>query len=125
MHIHSFRVEPGTQSTAPVREWLGELLVDSSLTSLVPDAQLLVTELINNTLIHVPGGRADVTAVIKPDEVEVHVFDQSSRHPVVCAPAPEELGGRGMLIVDRLADRWGCEPLGVGKRVWFALKDTA
>ena len=30
-------------------------------------------------------------------------------------------GGRGMLLVDRLADRWGAEPRPVGKRVWFEL----
>jgi hypothetical protein len=34
---------------------------------------------------------------------------------------PDAEGGRGMLLIQRLADRWGAEPLPTGKRVWFEL----
>jgi hypothetical protein len=39
-----------------------------------------------------------------------------SRRPDVAAPH-----GRGLLLVDALADRWGIEPLDAGKVVWFEL----
>jgi hypothetical protein len=33
--------------------------------------------------------------------------------------SPTTVGGRGLLLVERLADRWGFEPNASGKVVWF------
>jgi hypothetical protein len=35
--------------------------------------------------------------------------------------APEEEGGRGLYLVNRMAQRWGATRLGAGKVVWFEL----
>jgi anti-sigma regulatory factor (Ser/Thr protein kinase) len=31
---------------------------------------------------------------------------------------PDETGGRGLMLVEALADQWGCEPSSSGKVVW-------
>jgi hypothetical protein len=37
----------------------------------------------------------------------------------VRSPALEDESGRGMRLVDSLARRWGVQPAGTGKCVWF------
>jgi serine/threonine-protein kinase RsbW len=55
--------------------------------------------------------------------VRVEVTDPGSgfSKPRVGPPAPDALGGRGLLIVDRLATRWGVSS-GSPTRVWFELE---
>ncbi len=52
------------------------------------------------------------------DEVVVAVTDGSRDPPRPRPVAEDEPGGRGTLIIDRLADRWGVEFLPGGKQVW-------
>jgi hypothetical protein len=41
---------------------------------------------------------------------------------VLQAPAPTDTGGRGLLIVDKLADAWGSYAVGAGRKaVWFSV----
>jgi hypothetical protein len=52
--------------------------------------------------------------------LRVEVEDQGPGLPRVRHPGPQELGGRGMLLVDTYAERWGCDLCSpVGKTVWF------
>jgi anti-sigma regulatory factor (Ser/Thr protein kinase) len=83
-------------------------------------ACLLLTELVTNA-VRYAGGQISVRAGIRSDLLLVEVRDGSERMPVLGDPHPDAEGGRGLLLVDRLADRWGAEPLPVGKRVWFEL----
>jgi anti-sigma regulatory factor (Ser/Thr protein kinase) len=84
-------------------------------------ACLLLTELVANA-VRYAGGQILVRAGVRADLLLVEVRDTSERMPVLVAnPRHDAEGGRGMLLVDRLADRWGAEPLPVGKRVWFEL----
>ncbi|MCU1673197.1 MAG: hypothetical protein JWN77_1310 [Frankiales bacterium] len=83
-------------------------------------ACLLLTELVTNA-VRYAGGQISVRAGVRSDLLLVEVRDASERMPVVGDPSPDAEGGRGMLLVDRLSDRWGVEPLPVGKRVWFEL----
>jgi hypothetical protein len=48
------------------------------------------------------------------------VFDADPRLPSPGRSA-EAVGGRGLLMVAQLSDRWGFEPLADGKRVWAEL----
>jgi len=34
------------------------------------------------------------------------------------------VGGRGVRLVDAYADRWGWEPLGDRKAVWFEMREN-
>lgn len=84
------------------------------------DVVLVTDELATNALLHT-GGDAVVTVYPLPGaerRVRVEVADQSSAHPQLREPADSSLSGRGLLLVDQLADVWGVESRGTGKCVW-------
>jgi anti-sigma regulatory factor (Ser/Thr protein kinase) len=88
-------------------------------------ALLLVSELVTNAVLHaqteteVEVGRFDDTVRIAvSDGVPAGIDPEAGRHPSrVGAPS-----GRGLRIVDGLADRWGVSTSDVGKTVWFEVQ---
>lgn len=84
-------------------------------------AELLTSELVTNALIHTDHD-AVLTATVGPGGLRVEVRDFVSRRPRLCVPEPDEgTHGRGLLLVQSLADAWGVRAHGVGKSVWFEL----
>ena len=81
---------------------------------------LLTTELIANAIRHAgmdPGSdRIVFFGRLAPDLVRVEVGDNG---PGFSPEDPEEGGGFGMRLLNKLASRWGCERSGQGFRVWF------
>jgi hypothetical protein len=56
----------------------------------------------------------------------VEVRDFVAREPEVHAPdTDDDTHGRGLVLVESLADAWGVRPHGVGKSVWFQLGTEA
>ncbi|MET7932634.1 ATP-binding protein [Streptomyces sp. NPDC005322] len=53
-----------------------------------------------------------------PRTVRVEVADTSARAPRQRRADEEATHGRGLELVDGLADRWGWQPEGAGKRIW-------
>jgi hypothetical protein len=53
--------------------------------------------------------------------VRVEVDDESTALPVRRDPNPDEDHGRGILLVESLASRWGTIPTPGGKTVWFEI----
>ncbi|MQA93255.1 MAG: SpoIIE family protein phosphatase [Streptosporangiales bacterium] len=51
----------------------------------------------------------------------VEVFDQDLRLPRIRSAGENDEGGRGLYLVDQLANRWGSRPTKEGKAVWFEL----
>jgi anti-sigma regulatory factor (Ser/Thr protein kinase) len=90
------------------------------------DAQLLVSELVSNSVRHAGLGRDDlirVTAHWSGDRLMVHVRDRGRPRrasPVAGSirPAPGAESGWGLYLVDRLASRWGTTASGY----WFELR---
>ncbi|MEU6883282.1 ATP-binding protein [Streptomyces sp. NPDC046712] len=88
-------------------------------------AELLTSELVTNALIHTDHG-AVVTATVVPDSLRVEVRDFVSGLPEPSVPiADDGTHGRGLVLVQELADSWGVEDHGVGKVVWFELNGGA
>ncbi len=91
---------------------------------------LMVSELATNALIHGAGGFA-MTVERTATDLRVSVVDQGEadprQGPSLRSPRPDEPHGRGLRIVDKLADEWGtgAAPFGIGQVVWFrvALSD--
>ncbi|MFE3325340.1 ATP-binding protein [Streptomyces sp. NPDC059176] len=85
-------------------------------------AELLTSELVTNALIHTEDG-AVVTATVAPAglRVEVRDFTTGAYEPRVSAPSDENPHGRGLVLVQSLADSWGVWAQGPGKVVWFEL----
>lgn len=81
---------------------------------------LLVSELVTNAVLHALSA-ATVRLDLGPAVVRVEVQDGESRQPgVVDARATAE-SGRGLQMVQQLADRYGWTRLRRGKLVWFEL----
>jgi anti-sigma regulatory factor (Ser/Thr protein kinase) len=104
------------------------------LSHLCETAELLVSELITNAVKHA-GGAMDppddlsgldipsvILAVSRFDALLVQVWDAGSEKAVRRTAAEDDIGGRGLDLVDALAKEWGCEVLeSGGKVVWFAI----
>src|SRR5437016_2469953 len=82
--------------------------------------ELLVTELVANVVTHV-GTPMTIRARRSSGRVRVEIDDASQEVPVVRHPDTVDQHGRGMLLVDRLADAWGVDRNAHGKTVWFEL----
>jgi anti-sigma regulatory factor (Ser/Thr protein kinase) len=84
------------------------------------DALLLVSELVTNAVLH---GRSDVCVELTRahGRVRVAVLDENSRRPIPVREDPDALDGRGLALVDAVADRWGVDQRDYGKSVWFEL----
>ncbi|MFF6779152.1 ATP-binding protein [Streptomyces sp. NPDC012637] len=88
-------------------------------------AELLTSELVTNALVHTGRG-AVVTATVVPEHLRVEVRDFVSEMIRPCVPiADDGTHGRGLVLVQTLADSWGVEDRGVGKVVWFELAGGA
>ncbi|MGH4035096.1 ATP-binding protein [Actinomycetota bacterium Odt1-20B] len=104
------------------------LILRSYLTSwgmdpLADPAALALTELVANVVRHVPDRRCTVLIQRRKQGVRVEVADGNADLPPEEPPYPDGLaeGGRGLLLVDAVTDRWEVRPLpgGNGKTIWF------
>ncbi|WP_405691749.1 ATP-binding protein [Streptomyces sp. NBC_00057] len=84
-------------------------------------AELLLSELVTNALIHTRHG-AVVTVSVAPAKLRVEVRDFVSGMPLSYVPnADDGTHGRGLILVRSLADAWGVSAHALGKVVWFEL----
>ena len=90
------------------------------------DAALLVTELVANVVDHV-GGESHLTLELEASDewLRIAVADGSSVRPIVRELSMDDPRGRGMRMIQAIADRWGADDHHGGKRVWFELRPPA
>jgi anti-sigma regulatory factor (Ser/Thr protein kinase) len=88
---------------------------------LLADAQLVVSELATNAVIHA-NSPFSVSVRCEGSAVHVRVRDESPRLPVVREPGPAALFGRGMRLIATVSSVWGVEPTDGGKVVWADLR---
>ncbi|MEU6578007.1 SpoIIE family protein phosphatase [Streptomyces sp. NPDC046805] len=84
------------------------------------EIELVADELITNVLMHTEGCAVVTLKVLSGSDrrLRVEVDDSSSALPRRRDAGEEGVSGRGLLLVDRLADVWGVEARGGGKCVW-------
>jgi DNA-binding NarL/FixJ family response regulator len=98
-----------------VREQLGDGVED-----LLSSVELLVSELVTNAVVHA-SSEPQVGVRVSPATVRVEVYDDVPTLPHRRTPDALGPGGRGLLLLDRIASRWGVDAHGEGKVVWFEL----
>ncbi|MEU1195426.1 ATP-binding protein [Streptomyces sp. NPDC005813] len=117
-------IRPDPAEVGRARRWARSRLAGSGIGADEPLAEtliLLVSELVTNAVVHtgcpavlrlsLPGGCEAAT-------VRLEVADTSARPPIPRHAEGDETNGRGLELVDGLADRWGWNPEGAGKRIW-------
>ncbi|MDG9727676.1 ATP-binding protein [Streptomyces sp. DH41] len=124
-------VRPDPSEVGRARRWARSRLAGAGIRADEPLAEtlvLLVSELVTNAVVHT--GRSAVLRLVLPGTVaeeseeatvRLEVDDASDRAPVPRCVNGEATGGRGLALVDGLADRWGWSREGTGKRIWCEL----
>jgi anti-sigma regulatory factor (Ser/Thr protein kinase) len=88
---------------------------------LAEPACIAVTEMVNNVVAHASTPMT-LRLAAQGDTVHLAVRDHSRRQPRHGGPAPlTSAGGRGLLLIDTVARRWGSTPLPDGKVIWCVL----
>jgi PAS domain S-box-containing protein len=115
------RLPADPRSPGDARRFVAGVLHSWRMSELVGgDVELLVSEVTSNALRH---AGSPFTVILRYDgaRVRVEVGDGSRALPQPRRPGPEEIGGRGLVLVEALAADWGVRPTLEGKRVWFEL----
>ena len=81
---------------------------------------LMVSELASNAVRHAES--AFTVSVERTDAfIRISVTDDGPGWPTPRRPGPQEFSGRGLLLVEQLADDWGIDHRSTGKSVWARL----
>nr|WP_234042294.1 ATP-binding protein [Streptomyces marianii] len=99
-------------------------LEDWALRDLEAPAELLVSELVTNAVCHTRGPLR-LNLVVCGSRLCCEVEDTNSDGPVRGAADGWDEGGRGIGLIDALADAWGSRPTATGKTTWFELAANA
>ena len=112
---------PAPESVSAARRFVTE-----SLTGLPDDtlhaAALVVSELATNCVLHA-GSEFRISVQPGTARIRIEVSDSGGGNVRLRHPTPSEAHGRGLQIVDALADAWGTviDPADGHKTVWFIL----
>ena len=112
---------------AGVRAELRAILHDWAVEDHVDAALLLASELLANVLVHTDQEATLVAALHGPPgerRLRVEVADQSDEQPHRRTPGEMASSGRGLILLELLAHRWGMQPRGQGKCIWFELDEA-
>jgi anti-sigma regulatory factor (Ser/Thr protein kinase) len=117
----TLRLGRGPEASATARRALRRLRSDLD-PPLVECMRLLVTELITNAVRHTRSPVVRLSVAVADPVVRVEVQDSGAGF----VPQPRDEwrdreGGWGLVLVDRLADRWGVAREAAGTRVWLEL----
>lgn len=107
-----------TPSISRAREAVRRAAVSWNLTN-IGDAELVVSELIANAIMHGWGSVA-LRLDLSDEGLLIEVDDANPRPPVSLSGHGDRVGGYGIQIVERLAN-WGWQRTGSGKTVWALL----
>jgi anti-sigma regulatory factor (Ser/Thr protein kinase) len=82
----------------------------------------LVSELVGNAVRHTGARTFSLRMRRRRGWVRAEVRDPSRALPCLVPVRGLDTSGRGLLLVDKLADRWGVDLLPRGKTTWFELR---
>ncbi len=114
------RLPPTPASVSLARRFVRQLLSDWGLPDEAQrEIELVVSELVTNAARH-SEDFLEVRLYCPPGLLRVEVSDSSHRMPPSTVEEVDEeaTSGRGLVLVDAIADRWGVDSADLGKRVW-------
>lgn len=93
-----------------------------ALPSLADTCELLVSELVGNAVRHTGAQLFGLRMTRRRGWIRVEVRDPSRALPCLLPVREMDTSGRGLMLVDKLSDRWGVDLLPRGKITWFELR---
>jgi hypothetical protein len=117
------RLAPHPTAPRAARDLVSRTLLEWRLSQQIPDACLVVSELVTNAMIHA-GTDIDLALAEHRRSVRIAVRDYSHDLPVEQQGRSDE-HGRGLGIVAELATAWGVLPRADGGKVVWAVFDAA
>ncbi|WFE43296.1 ATP-binding protein [Verrucosispora sp. WMMD1129] len=114
------RLDPVAAACRRARELVTDACARWNLPEAAGPASVVLSELVGNVVRHA-GTPMQVTVTLRRPWLHLAVIDGSSAAARPGAAGQHDEGGRGLLLVRELADRWGSAPAGDGKAVWATL----
>jgi anti-sigma regulatory factor (Ser/Thr protein kinase) len=120
-HVLSMPAVP--RAVGEARRWVRETLTRWELDELAEPAVEIVSELATNAIRHANGNSSVVVLLMfAAGTLRLEVRDRDPVNlPKPRNPAPADVDGRGLMIVDALSGRWGVRITSTGKSVWSEL----
>ncbi|MFF4653339.1 SpoIIE family protein phosphatase [Streptomyces sp. NPDC001380] len=118
--LHQYVAPADPQALVAARHLIREAVHSWGVPERSDEVELVADELVTNALRHTDGGALLSLRLLAGGRprLRIEVQDRSSALPRRIEPGWESTSGRGMLLVDRVADVWGVDPRGAGKCVW-------
>ncbi|WP_407559929.1 SpoIIE family protein phosphatase [Streptomyces sp. 184] len=120
-HMHLTVPQAEQQRTADARHELRAMLFDWATPAQVDSAELVLSELVANVLLHTDSD-ADISADVMGPRgnrtLRVTVADADTGLPHLRHPGEMSSSGRGLFLLQELSGEWGTEPRGEGKEIW-------
>ena len=118
-HVASWALEPVPRAAGQARRLVRRVLDGWGLEHLSPTTELLVTELIGNSIRF--ASRPIGLRLLYTDTLTCEVHDDAHTLPVPRTVHGLNESGRGLSIISTLSKRWGTNRTDTGKIVWFEL----
>ncbi|WP_448631185.1 ATP-binding protein [Cellulomonas soli] len=121
-------LRPERSAPRTARHWVMRVVAGAGVGGAANQVvELLAGEVVANAVVHGPeNGEVRVHVAVDPRRIRVAVSDDGGGVPVVGHPAPTAPSGRGLALVEALAETWGTVPRqGGGKTVWFEVDPEA
>ncbi|MEV1078539.1 SpoIIE family protein phosphatase [Streptomyces sp. NPDC050211] len=115
-YVATWRVAPDPAAVADARRWTVARLEAWGLAEAVPTTELIVSELVTNAIRHAHA--PIMLRLIHNGMLICEVSDGSSTSPHPRRARVLDEGGRGLLLVALLCERWGTRHTGAGKTIW-------
>lgn len=119
MSARELRFAREVAEPAAARRFITDVL-GAAGADVVDAACLLVSELVSNSVLHARTAGL-VRASVDGGVLHVEVHDGSATPPIRKHYTQDAATGRGVMLVQTLADTWGFELTDAGKYVWFTL----
>ena len=110
----------GGAAVPEARRMVRTHLREHGLAALVDNAELIVSELVGNVVLHV-GGEVEVAVEVGSEDVLLSVSDGSPLSPHLRVFSRTSSTGRGMRLVHSLSAEHGVRSKGSGKTIWVRL----
>lgn len=120
MRREVWRLPASARSVPEARRNITTTLGEWGLDGMVDTARLLTSELVTNAVLH---ARTEMTLTVEEQGrgVRIAVTDRSPVSPALRHHSATATTGRGLRLLNQLADAWSVTSDNGGKTVWFSL----